>query len=229
MLLEKGRVPVEVATTVLSLYIKEADRDANMCLEVLAEKADIGYGTLEKWHFDGDRSKSVAFDVADRLMCAAGLGVLGWTRLFPEFYAHVDLHWKQCECPGCEVMFELPPMMEAICTAEGCSSPTKARGLCNAHYIAAKKDGVLDQFPHYYAGPIPKYCSEACRLSAYQQREGITTSRRKSYLMNRDEKCRNGHTRTEENTYYRKNGKRECRDCKRDTNRASYGRVRLAA
>jgi hypothetical protein len=192
-LLEKGRVPVEVVTTVLSKYIKESDRDANMCLEVLADKADIGYGTLEKWHFDGDRSKSVAFDVADRLMCAAGFGVFRWTRMFPEFYEHVDLKWKVCECPGCEIMFV--PKHSA-------NGPTGQR-----------------------------YCSAACRMSARHQRIGRThrTVKRHRGDMLLADVCRNGHERTEENTYYRKNGKRECRLCKQVTNRSSYKRVRLAA
>lgn len=44
-----------------------------------------------------------------------------------------------------------------------------------------------------------------------------------------DAVCRNGHPRNEANTLIRKNGKRLCRDCQRETSRRSKERAKAAA
>jgi hypothetical protein len=74
--------------------------------------------------------------------------------------------------------------------------------------------------------PSMLYCSKACRMSARHQRTG-RTNRPVKVQRGADgmaKKCRNGHRRTRENTYYRSNGKRECLICKREANNESHAR-----
>ena len=80
---------------------------------------------------------------------------------------------------------------------------------------------------HEHAGATArKYCSASCRHAARNQRIGRTHRVVKKHrgAMADAGVCRNGHPRTPENTVLRKNGKRECRICKREANNDSYAR-----
>lgn len=72
------------------------------------------------------------------------------------------------------------------------------------------------------------YCSKECRMSARHQRIGRTTRPVKRHRGDMAEatKCRNGHDRTPDNIFVRKNGKRECLTCKRESNNEGYHRRR---
>lgn len=74
----------------------------------------------------------------------------------------------------------------------------------------------------YFPRSHRKYCSRSCRDSASNIATGRTHRTVKALREHNSKKCRNGHTRTEENTFTRANGKTECRLCMRATNRASY-------
>jgi hypothetical protein len=83
------------------------------------------------------------------------------------------------------------------CSANGCDRPIQARGLCFMHYQRLRRYGTLD----------------AIRRSK----------------VNRDKThCKHGHAFTPENTYIAPNGngKRQCRECRRQKNRDRYWRER---
>jgi hypothetical protein len=220
MLLEKGRVPSFIVTQALTQHLSENDRNTLAAIDVLAEKASIPYETLETWYVNPERGRSVDFNAADRLLAAAGLWHW-WYNRFRDYYEHVNLNMTKCGCPGCEVMIE--QSKHPLCRIEGCTEVGKTRGLCNRHELQARRDGTI----HYYEpvgrkdGIDKQYCSKACRTAAAKIREGVTKRRRKNYL-NTGDKCRNGHDRTPENTYHRRNGKEECIICRREANKASY-------
>jgi len=242
--LAHGRVPAGEIWDIVIRHTEQADKalDGNgeysdgiltTELVLMCERSPLlDYSTvarnLARYKTDTG-SYTLDFNTADALLVSMGrFDEWIYDETLAYFYANVDLSWYECECPGCSVMIQAPPEQPALCVMDGCDSEPKARGLCNAHYIAAKKDGVLDQFPNYFAGPRTRYCSTQCRQSAYHQRKGTTSSRRKGYLKTRDQKCRNGHLRTPENTYVRPTGvnagKRECLLCKRDSNNRSHAK-----
>lgn len=223
-------VPTETFGPILARLI--ADRfadDPESGIAITAEKAGCDWTTVA--NIITQKRETCDFNTADELLCALGQPQLWRTEPLSDVYFNIDLSKTVCANPGCTVEFHDPhyaKLAPAFCLYEGCKEEPKARGLCNRHYIQAKRDGVLHTFPSFFAGRLTMYCSEACRQSAYQMSKGITTKRQKNYLNDRDKKCRNGHPRTPENTSIRKNGKIECAVCKRDANRASYHRRQKA-
>ena len=231
-LLSQGRVPAEPIIKALTSYLDEMSETALMGrerdlahLQNVADRGRLSYLTLVTWVERPERVGPIPFLVADRILCATD-NVNLWQGELAEYYEQVDMNWQMCECPGCTKLFRQGGLAPATCEIDGCESFPKARGLCNAHYISCKKDGTLDQHTSRYNPERRRiYCSEACKTSAYQQRKGITSSRRKSYLKDRDVKCRNGHDRTPQNTKIRPNGKRECIICHRESSRRGAARA----
>lgn len=204
------------------------DRDSEG-IAILAEKVGCSWDAI-----DGiirQQHEGCEFNLADELLCALGMSLLWREEPLADIYFNIDLSRTVCANPGCKIEFHDPHYAElapAFCVYEGCKEEPHARGLCNRHWLQARRDGVLHTFPRFYSGRLTMYCSTACRQSASQMTRGITTRRRKRYLDTK-EKCRNGHKRTPENTRLRKNGKMECAICAREANKASYHRRKREA
>lgn len=196
------RVPVSLIEPHLRQYLgTQADPEATML--VLAERAQTHYDNLRAC-FNG-RAVTLAFDVADRLMCAMHKVHL-W-RQDPELrevYLSLDLageprppalpvRKRRCAAPGCHVVFELDP-------------PTDKRGRAKTARGHNRK----------------WYCSRSCANRASQMRRGVRATPADS----RDFVCRNGHERTPENTEYLSNGTRRCRECNRQRTQEFRARQR---
>lgn len=105
MLLERGRVPSLVVREAFTIYVQDSERPETLDIEVIAEKAEMPFESLESLIYRPEHSRSVDFDIADRVLCACDLSGL-WRGRFREYYENVDLAWRKCECPGCETMFQ---------------------------------------------------------------------------------------------------------------------------
>lgn len=228
LLLQRGRIPAEVIIREVQSYLsmQEEATDPNELGPTywLAERANIARDTLGSY-LSGERN-SVEFDVADRLLIAIGRVDL-WRGRLLEYYENVDLTWQTCACPGCSRMVKQDS--HDLCRWDGCTKVGKTRGLCNAHELRARREGIIEQFPlvGQKDGVDRIYCSRACRTAAAKLRKGVTQSRRKRYV-NTGKVCRNGHPRTPENIKRRPGGKIECAECSREKARERYRASREA-
>jgi len=234
-LLSQGRIPAQVIlpTVLERLAHLDSDRDPEETgtLTLLCEHQGLNYDTVARniFRFKAGECKSIDFDTADKLLCGLNLMDL-WRGELADYYYSVDLTWRQCACPGCEVMFRNPNEMPVVCV--NCGESEKkiiARGLCAACYMHAKYHGILDQFPKLErkAGPAPIYCSDNCREAAGRIARGESLSgvRKKP----RADRCRNGHRRTKKNTKFRPDGKIVCKECLRISRKNVRQRERAVA
>lgn len=207
--LSRGRVPaeriVEEVNRALGLTwpwsFKEDDPSPLSSLTKYWDGDD-----LRKMLRDGDRWKWIEFDLADRILCSAGLPHLWWGQLSDIYYGvdlskikssrvrNAEIGKRRCARPGCTKQFVPHPR--------------------------APKSGPKMQ----------RYCSASCCQMARAYRIGLRPRPSESPQKRRDGTggyvCRNGHERTKENTRITKDGRRVCRICCRERARFHYHRNR---
>lgn len=236
LLLERGRVPaLPIIEAVTRYAIENGERVTGdrlgldlQPLIVVAERAGVPYSTLCTWVGDPMRTSSLPFGVADELLCACDLYHLWWGEL-NDYYEHVDLTWRLCDCPGCEVWFK--PVRDA----SGATAPRYCSKACRTS-AAKQREGTTTSRRKKYNGTrmtcrnghrkTPENtkihhgreeCSECAREAArrhWAKHPVLATH------------CKHGHEFTPDNTMTLKNGKRRCRTCNNATSAQGYHRRR---
>lgn len=92
-------------------------------LAVLAERAGVAFGTLEKYVYEYAGHRSMLFDDADKILCALGKVDL-WRGELNEYYENVNLHLAQCAHPNCLVWYE-PTRSNHIYCSTACANSAK--------------------------------------------------------------------------------------------------------
>lgn len=199
--LEPNRIPAEpIVAAILEFLDKEGTRLGDEMttpapMIVLAERADLREATL--YSMIRGRTKTVDFDVADRLLCAMNMHDL-WLTDLHEVYVAAGLH-----------------------EGERSRKVERASGL----KVCARK-GCSNTFTQPVKTPPKKYCSETCCAASYwHKKHGAKTTLRGPGRKLEKLVCRNGHERTPENTGF--NGVANfCRICKNASDRRSRARAR---
>lgn len=192
---EANRIPAEPIAAVIRTYLGSiGDRSSEAgftqgAIYKLAERADVNGDTLQKILIG--RSKTIDFDIADRLLCVANLTDL-WLTSLSEIY-------HSAQIPEGKKQFELNrPSGTRICARAGCSTS----------FIPPKH------------GKKKIYCSSNCRTTAWKhRRNGVKTRIRGKDRAIEKLICRHGHERTKENTGTSSRGHRYCMICHRAAQR----------
>ena len=104
-MLSQGRVPSAPILGALRKYVEEQGTETPMfVVEGIAARSGIPFSTLESWYYGKNRTPTMRFQIADSLLCAVGMWHL-WYYELSDIYQNVDLTWRKCACPGCEVWF----------------------------------------------------------------------------------------------------------------------------
>lgn len=164
---------------------------------LLAERADMHGDTLQK--IVVGRSKTIDFDVADRLLCVLGKADC-WRGELQEVYAQAKLD------DGRKQRTTVKPSKAKRCARRGCS----------VQFVPSKH------------GPKQRFCSNACRNSAWKLSKGMKTGPRGPGRSLEAFACRNHHERTPENTGTNSRGHRYCLTCHRDSMRRQRAKKRSA-
>ncbi len=201
MNLAPNRIPAEPVIAVLNEHLGS---DAGWSLgepadtlETLADRADMHKNTLERM-LNG-RSATIDFDMADRLLCAAGKSNLWWGPL-REVYETASLS---------------PPLGPHV-VGRASGARTCARHGCSVTFIPPKK------------APYKRFCSSTCKAVDWKQRKnGVKSRIRGPGRVLEAYECRNGHVRTPKNTGINCRGTRYCLICHRERTREHRARKKL--
>lgn len=124
--LEKGRIPARIVLDEIVAYIEkhaevrvDGSLESGGLIEGIAEKGGISPSSIITW-LGQERVQSIEFDVADRIMIYL-LGPQAWLGEYAEYYYAVDLSWKKCENPHCEIMFKPHPQSGRKYCSKPCS------------------------------------------------------------------------------------------------------------
>ena len=219
LLLEKGRVPMTMVQEALATYRSQSDHTLQEDLLALSERAEVPYDTLETWVVHPDRSASVEFDTADRVLCACFL-YNWWYSRYDEFYYNVNLNMKQCERDGCQVWFDTTvPHMGGVrhTTRKYCSRTCgQMAWLHEKGKIQNSKKKNLKTHCRNGHKRTPENTAEdgACMICDRENQ------------LRRKTECSKGHKFTPENTMFLKSGKRRCRTCHNARSKTGYHRTR---
>lgn len=200
--LEANRIPAEPIAVVIRAYLGSMEGRRGEAgftpggVRTLAERADINEDTLQKILVG--RTKTIDFDLADRLLCITNMNDL-WLTDLRELYESAVL-------PEGEKQFKVSFVSgRKVCARVGCSEtfiPPKIR-------------------------PGKMFCSPTCMsANAWQRKNGIKSRARGKGRKLELLTCKNGHDRTSENTRIDPNGVRRCLDCQRKSDAEYRARQR---
>lgn len=189
-----NRIPAApIVETVVAYLSSEGDRKgegvfAPESVYLLAERADIRGDTLEK--ILSGRSKTIDFDLADRLLCAMNLSELWLTDL-------AELYQEAALSDEVRTRKALTVSGRRMC----------ARRTCTTVFAPARNN------------PHQRYCSSTCQTADWKVRNGkVVKIRGKGRVLDKLE-CRKGHPRSAANTRHTTDGRIYCTICKRKVDR----------